>query len=255
MPSSMFLNEHLDGRPVMIIGSGSLGGPIFDHCIRKEVQEVHLFDPDIVDERNRFNQRVYDEDIGKLKVLVRDRIRLAINPLSKTKVVLHNELVGPDTELEGIVISAVDHMRKRYDQVWPAVYRQRDKISFFADGRVGIDGGKAYGLDPSNENHVYHYVGNPLHNHPQAELSEAELACKSDFPMPENADAVAAAVMWRLNRWLHLEQGCNDPYDNYVGWQWVPGHVTVCEQWDAGTASVMYKAEVAADWPMPALPD
>ena len=242
MESSVFPLAALGDRAIHIVGLGSLGGPIADSLFRKEVPELHLWDFDIVEPRNRFNQRVYAEDIGRPKVLVRERILRAIYPESQTRIVTHQERLMPGTKLSGIVIAAVDWNRIRYEEVWPCVANNPD-VSFFADGRVGIDGGKAYGVDPGNVNHVYHYVEDSLHNHPDPLNGEIEAACKSDFAVPENADMVAAEVLWRITRWLHLEQGCTDPYDNFVGWQFIPRRTVITEQWDKGTIRTMHASK------------
>ena len=239
MESSVFPLSFLDDRPIHVGGLGSLGKPLAESMFRKEVPELHLWDPDVIESRNRFNQRVYDRDIGTPKVIVCAQHFREIYPESKTKVIVHHERITPATELSGIVFSAVDWMRIRYEEILPCVLRQKDQISFYVDGRVGIDGGKAYGLDPSNSNHVYHYVNDPLHNHPDPVDGELNAACKSDFAMPENADMVAAEMAWRLTMWLHLEQGSLEPYDNFVGWQFMPRRAVITEQWDSGTVRAL----------------
>lgn len=231
--TATFSADMVRGRAIHVIGQGSLGGPIADNLFRKQVPELHLWDFDHVESRNRFNQRVFAEDIGKPKVLVRERILRDIYPESATNVITHQERLVAGVKLSGIVIAAVDWNRIRYEEVWPCVKSNAD-VSFFADGRVGMDGGKAYGLDPNNEYHVLRYE-DPIHNHPDPENDELNAACKSEFPMPENAEAVAAEVLWRLTRWLHLEQGSEDAYDNFVGWQYVPRKSVVTEQWDTDT--------------------
>ena len=244
MTQSLSLPLLLDGRPVHVVGGGSLGGPLAEGLFRAQVPELHLWDFDIVEDRNRFNQRVYECDVGKPKVLVRERILRAIYPQSATKLVLHEECVLPGVEFSGIVLSAVDWNRIRYKEVWPNV-KDNVNVSFFGDGRVGMDGGKAYGLNPNNPYHTLRYE-DPLHNHPDPVDAEANAACKSEFPLPWNADAVASEMLWLMIRWLQLEQGCTDPYDNFVGWQYKPRKVVLTEQWDAGTIRVMETREDTA---------
>jgi hypothetical protein len=224
-------------RPIHVIGQGSLGGPLAENCFRKGVPELHLWDFDIVEARNRFNQRVFASDVGHQKVAARARILRDIYPESPTKLVLHDARIVASTRLEGIVLCAVDWNRIRYEEVWPCV-KGNERVTFFGDGRVGMDGGKAYGMDPNNEYHIFRYEM-PVHNHPDPENGERDAACKSEFPLPENADAVAAEMLWRLTRWLHLEGGCDDPYDNFVGWQYIPQKTVLTEQWVAGTIRIM----------------
>ena len=231
------LVEMLRGRPIHIGGVGSLGAAIADNLFRKQVPELHLWDFDVVERRNRFNQRVRAQDIGKPKVLVRGEILHEIYPDSATNLVLHQERIIAGTKFSGIVIAAVDWNRIRYEEVLPCVKGNMD-VSFYADGRVGMDGGKVYGFDPNNEYHVMRYE-DPVHNHPDPEHAEENAACKSEFPLPENADIVAGKLLWRLTRWLQLEDGCADSYDNFVGFQYIPYEIMLTEQWDEGTIMTM----------------
>lgn len=238
---SLFTSALLRDRPVHIIGQGALGGPLAENLFRKGVPELRLWDFDVIEPRNRFNQRVSAGDVGRRKIEARERALREIYPESETKLAGHFERVVPGTQLSGIVLCAVDWNRIRYEEVWPCV-RENPDISFFGDGRVGLDGGKVYGLDPNNPYHVLRYE-HPTHHHPDPENGERDAACKSAFPMPENAEAVAAELLWRLTRWLHLEQGCEDPYDNFVGWQNIPGKIVLTEQWDSGTIKSMHTAK------------
>jgi hypothetical protein len=235
--SSQFTSAMLKNRPIHVIGLGSLGGPLADSLFRKGVPELHLWDFDVVEARNRFNQRVFEEDIDKPKVVARERILREIYPESPTKIVPHQERVVAGTPFSGIVLAAVDWNRIRYKEVLPCV-EENPEVTFFADGRVGMDGGKAYGFDPNNRYQVQRYK-DPIHNRPDPENAELYAGCKSEFPLPENAEAVAAEMLWRLIRWLHLEQGSPDPYDNFVGWQYVPQRIILTEQWDTDTLGVM----------------
>jgi hypothetical protein len=243
MTSSMFSLKALDDRPIHVVGQGSLGCPIGEALFRKSVPELHLWDFDVVTRQNLFNQRYWLSQVSEsnpmLKVEARAEILRSINPDSPTKIVCHTERVVPETKLSGIVIAAVDWNRIRYQELWPCV-KENPEVSFFADGRVGLDGGVAFGVDPNNFNHIYHYE-HPRHNQSDPVNGEVEAACKSDFPMPENAEAVAAEVLWRITRWMHLEQGCPDVYDNFVGWTYRPRRSLLTEQWDAGTERHMYE--------------
>ncbi len=224
---AMFQPDMLRGRAINVIGGGSLGSALFQNLIRMNVSP-ELWDTDVVEARNRFNQRVFEADIGMKKTSSQARIADLIEWGRSANLALRDEKVGPDTKLSGIVLSAVDSMAARRD-IWQAV-KNNPSVSFFADGRVGLDGGKAYGLDPNNVEHIARYEA-PIHLH--KDPANAVGACKTEFPLPAIADIVAGHMLMRLARWLHLEQGCNDPYENFVGFYFVPHLVQVTERWDA----------------------
>ena len=224
--------ELIGGRPMHIIGCGSLGAKLFLNLYRKGVENIHLWDADVVEARNRYNQPYFAEHVGALKVEALARIARMIYPESAPPIP-HPENVTWGTKLDGLVFACVDRNTIRYGEVWPCV-RLNDDVSFFADGRVGMDGGKAYGFDPANEWHAECYeepgVEAPIHNHPDPE--EIVPGCKTEFPMPENSDRVAAEMLWRLNRWLDLEQGSIDPYLNHIAWCYAPRYAEAHEYWD-----------------------
>lgn len=230
--------EMIRGRDINIIGLGSLGGSVFQNLFRTfggpifeeivhHIGALRLWDVDTVEARNRFNQRVFAEDLGKTKIAAQYRIAQAIYPESKLHLATHLERVGKGTKLSGIVLAAVDSMRERR-VIWSCV-KNNPAVSFLADGRVGMDGGRAYGLDPGNPEHIHRYES-PVHMY--NDPPEVEAACKTEFPMPFNASIVASKVLWRLTRWLHLEQGCVDPYANFVGFSFMPSEDQEVEYWD-----------------------
>jgi hypothetical protein len=233
MTESIFSSLMLKERPVHVIGVGSLGAKLALNLYRKGVPELHVWDADFLEARNLFNQPYFYDDIGSSKSDAIVRIARRIYPDSDTRLIPHRENVTVQTGLSGIVLVAVDSNRARYEEVWPCV-RENEAVSFFADGRVGIDGGKAFGLDPNNEWHVecYEESGseNPLHNHPDPE--DVQPGCKTEFPMPENSDRVAAEMLWRLTQWLHLERGNTAPYMNHIAWCYMPKYAEAHEYWD-----------------------
>ncbi len=230
---TLFNVSFLKERPVHVVGAGTLGAKLFLNLFRKRVPNLHVWDADVLEERNLFNQPYFDADVGTLKVEGLARIARTIYPASDTTIVTHAERVTKDTLLRGIVLMAVDSNKSRYHDVLPSI-KQSGKVSFCADGRVGMDGGKAFGFNPANPWHLECYeepdIESPIHNHPDPENLHG--GCKTEFPMPENSDRVAAEMLWRLNRWLHLEQGCPDPYLNMLAWQYVPTYAEAHEYWD-----------------------
>lgn len=233
---TLFNASFVKGRPIHVVGAGTLGAKLFLNLFRKGVPMLHVWDADVLEERNLFNQPYFHQDVGNLKVEGLVRIAHTIYPTSDTTIVTHAEKVTRDTSLQGIVLMAVDSNRARYQEVLPCL-KDNNAVSFCADGRVGMDGGKAFGFDPANPWHIECYeepgVESPMHNHPDPE--NLQPGCKTEFPMPENSDRVAAEMLWRLNRWLHLEQGCPDPYLNMLAWQYTPSYAEAHEYWDEET--------------------
>lgn len=227
MAESQFTPALLKERPVHVVGLGALGSAIVQNLLRMGVGNLHLWDDDVVEARNRFNQRVFEADVGLKKYAAQERIAEMISGGLSKRLTLHSGRADHSSRFTGVVISAVDSMSSR-STIFERV-RENGLVSFFADGRIGMDGGKVYGLDPNNLEHVARYM-DLLHMHQDPVVVEG--ACKTEFPMPATADIVAGHVIWRLVRWLHLERGCMDPYDNFIGFYFIPEYTEIKEQWD-----------------------
>ncbi len=218
----------LNGRPVHIIGAGSLGSKLCQNLVRKGVPEIHVWDDDFLEGRNLFNQAYFSEYVGKLKVTALVDIARAIRP--DVRVIPHRGRLTRGTSLRGIVFSAVDSNYARYEDVWPCV-RENPGVTFFGDGRVGLDGGKAYGLDPNNIWHCEKYE-NPQYHHRHPDPVDLLQGCKTEFPLPENSDRVVVEMMWRMTLWLMFERGSQEPYVNCRAWSYTPPEREVFEVWD-----------------------
>ena len=220
--------ELIGDRPVHLIGAGSLSSKYAPTLTVKGVRTIHVWDDDVVEARNLYNQRFLPEHIGMPKVeAVADYCR-RLKPDGQTTFVLHREKLVAGTPLSGIVLAGVDSMKSR-GVTWSCV-RNNPVVSFFADGRVAMEGGKAFGLNPNNPEHVYRYEHEP-HWHPDPENMQHG-ACKTEFPRPEMSDIVAAHVLVRLSEWLDLEQGRADPYLNFYAFCFVPRYCEATEYWD-----------------------
>lgn len=224
----LFTPEMLRGREVHVIGVGALGSAVFQNLFRMHVETLHIWDFDTVEPRNRYNQRVYAANVGENKCDAQARVAATISGDEHVPVVLHKEKFSTTHDLAGIVIAAVDSMEAR-KTIWARV-KNNPNVSFFADGRMGLEGGKVYAFDPSNPEHIARYE-DPMHMHGDPAVPVPG-ACKTAFPMPALADIVAGHILWRLVRWLHLEQGCTDPYDHFIGLIFIPELVHVIERWD-----------------------
>ena len=210
-------NVAYDVRAVHVIGLGALGSVLFQSLFRKGVPEIHIWDTDTIIARNRFNQQVFAEDISTMKTDAMRRIAHMIDPKSTTEIIVHPKATEKSS-LSGIVFACVDSMADR-KQIWNAV-RNNPTVSFFSDGRIGMDGGKVYAFDPCNVEHIARYE-DPVHLHKDPPVPQG--ACKTEFPMPETAGLVAGHMLWRWNRWVEHEVGNPEPFMHFYGFCFIPG--------------------------------
>ncbi len=98
-------------HPIHIIGVGAIGSTIATMLARMGVQELHIYDIDIVEMKNICNQEYNDLQIGKLKISALSFNLLNINP--DIKVHPHMEGWIPGTRLSGYVFLCVDNIDLR----------------------------------------------------------------------------------------------------------------------------------------------
>lgn len=203
--------EMLRKRRIHVVGAGTLGGRCIDQLCRYRVPEIIVHDPDVVESRNRYNQVVFDRDIGTRKpdAFVNHARRV---DRTGTRIVPHYKKVGVKTKLSGFVFVMVDTMRDR-KLIWEHCIKGNDRISLMIEARMGVFSGRIYAVDPCNPHHVHKWEGHSMYGDDPDVLA----GCKAEFPAPSTADIVAGEAMWRFLNWLQLEQGSSLPYYNYIG--------------------------------------
>lgn len=217
MFDTLTLPGHMVGiRQLTFIGLGSIGSGLFLSFYRTLAPHwsgtLHLWDPESVESRNRFNQQVLGYDIGKTKTAAMQRAANHIDSSSNITLIQHPEIVDYETKLSGFVVCAVDSMHAR-KSIWRAVLDNRDRIPLYIDVRMGMTGGRVYGITPSNEGHVLRYSDpkKHLYNDPAAPIQ----ACKSEFPLRFIADIIGGHAGVRFVEFCQLEQGSPHPYMNF----------------------------------------
>lgn len=215
-------------RDVHLVGVGSLGMPLLHMLCAVEAPRVHIWDPEVVEDRNLRNQGYLPNDVGHAKV-ERAFMRVAERcPWSSTHVVLHPEAAGSHTRFTGIVMTPVDRMKARYS-ILEGVEASGDEVSLLIDGRVGLDGGKVFGFSPTNPEHLHRYTNAP---HMHDDNSDVVGACQAEKPMLFLPNLVASHMMIRLSQWFHLEKGCENIFVNFLGFSFLPEFRMVTECWD-----------------------
>lgn len=137
------------GWPVHIIGLGSIGSTVLLPLLKLGINDVHLWDDDIVEPKNLPYQLMSGpDDVGKTKVAA---CAEAIRRLRfDVEVTTHEARVDQSTRLRGVVICCVDRMDKRAkgrSAIFEAV-RGRATVPLFMDGRIAGETVHLYSFDP-----------------------------------------------------------------------------------------------------------
>jgi hypothetical protein len=125
--------DRLANLQVSLIGLGSIGSVTGLYLAKMGVNNLTVFDPDIVDVHNVSNQAYGMSDVGLLKVD-------AFSNLLELQVGVQANTIAKQYDgraLSEVVISAVDSMKSR-ETIWKSV-REQSHVRLYLDARMGLE--------------------------------------------------------------------------------------------------------------------
>ncbi|NQU06670.1 MAG: ThiF family adenylyltransferase [Calditrichaeota bacterium] len=125
--------KRLSALPVTLIGAGSIGSITALYLGKMGIEDIRIFDPDIVEEHNWSNQMFRSTDIGKPKGQALFEVMQEFG--MQTPIVLLEKYV--DRPLSEVVICAVDSMSSR-KTIWKQARKQQG-VRLFIDARMGLE--------------------------------------------------------------------------------------------------------------------
>jgi len=143
--------ETLD-LPIHLIGCGGIGSFAALALSKMGAQQLHLYDPDGIEEHNLPNQLFRLRDVGRPKV---EALREILEEFAGAPV----EVMSIEVEAQrmtGIVIAAVDTMRAR-KAIWQRSIRYRAGVVRYLDARMGAEVARIYAVNPTDPDDVRLY--------------------------------------------------------------------------------------------------
>jgi hypothetical protein len=186
--------------PIHIIGMGAIGSQVFFDLYALGFSDIHIWDADLLEERNLKRQKIYcrKSDIGRFKVAAAKDFAEWTETTSRVHA--HVEFVDADTELSGVIICGVDSMLAR-QEIWQAVKRNLYQIPLFMDGRIGGDLVQVYSSTPADVDFILNYESNCLFGDDE----KVDLPCwESELSAPPAF--VATVVVANLTRFARGEK-------------------------------------------------
>lgn len=174
---------------VHVIGVGGIGSNLALPLTRMGVQELHLWDPDLVEAKNLEYQHTYREsDIDHPKVEA--MAAYLERQEATTRVVQHPERVGADhmAELSGLVLAGVDSMKARMD-IFESVWYNPGVLCYW-DGRTGGPQFDCFRIEPNDSHQVDFYRD---HLWPDEEVAALPCGGRDD----SESSAILARIMTR----------------------------------------------------------
>jgi len=204
---SVFDPDDFGNRSVDVIGVGATGSKVVLSLAKLGIQNIRVWDPDVVEKHNVSNQVFGIDDIGKKKV-----VALAEMVLRQTGLVLdaRAEYVDGKQNLHPIVFLLTDTMSSR-KQIWEGSVRFKQRVKLMVETRLGTDITYIYSINPCVAPEVRGWEST-LCEDAKVERS----ACGSKISVGPSAGILAEKAVWQLIRWFAIENGEDDVLDHEI---------------------------------------
>ena len=130
---------------VHIIGCGAIGSHIAEQMARLGVNDIHLWDFDVVSAHNIANQNFRDKDVGILKAHALEEIMKEINP--EVDITIHDDGWKEGARLSGWIFLCVDNIDTRREIVEENI--NNPYIKGYCDIRMGLTDSQIYFIQNS----------------------------------------------------------------------------------------------------------
>ena len=184
-----------------VIGAGATGSKVVLSLAKLGVENIHIWDFDVVEPHNIANQAFGNDDIGKPKI---DALAELVRRQTGTALTVHNEKVDGTQELGHVVFLLTDTMSSR-KEIWTngVKYKQRTKVMI--ETRMGPDTGRVYTINPCKRTEADSWEGT-LCSDDVAQVS----ACGTSISVGPTAGYLAELAVWQFMRWFAIDQGKDD---------------------------------------------
>jgi hypothetical protein len=204
---SIFDPDAFGNKRIDVIGVGATGSKVVLSLAKLGIQNIRVFDPDVVAKHNIGNQAFGNHDIGKSKVAALSEMVLQQTGLSLDA---HAEYVDGSQELGPIVFLLTDTMKSR-KEIWERGIRFKPRIKLMIETRLGADSMYIYNINPCALPEVRGWE-NTLCDDAKVERS----ACGGKTSVGPSAGILAEKAVWQLIRWFAIQNGQEDVLDHEI---------------------------------------
>ena len=210
----LFNNETFD-TPITILGGGALGSWLALCLAKLGIEDITVYDFDVVEEHNIPNQAFDLHRVGEPKVTA---LQLMIDTSTGTWIKAKNERYNRQ-RLNGIVFLMVDSMKER-KRIWEESIKMKSSIKLLVEARMGLSMGRIYNVFPTDLEHIKKYE-ETLYGDENAEVS----ACGASMTVVTTAMTIASICARQLINYageveLDNEIMIDMMYNNFLNSQW-----------------------------------
>lgn len=183
-------------KQIDVIGAGAVGSRVALAAARLGCENIHVWDFDTIEEHNIANQTYDLEQVGKFKV---EALQDIIKRATGTKISPHVKKVdGTECCFGDIIFLLPDTMAAR-KEIWQGSIRHNFKTELMIEGRMGIDTGRVYAINPNIPSKISGWE-KTLCSDEEAPLSP----CGSPISVGATADILSGFIIWQFIRWFGI---------------------------------------------------
>lgn len=193
---------HVHGQKrVDLIGVGAVGSYVAFILAKEGMENIHVWDFDIVESHNIPNQLYFEtKHIGMKKV---EALREVIKDATNTEIICHDQKVTEKVNLGNIVFLLIDTMHGRRE-IFETNLKARPSVQCVIEVRMGSNTGRVYTFNP-NDIFEYEEWEKTLCGDDEAEVS----VCGGSISIASTTSLIASASTWQLKKFL-----TNQPFEN-----------------------------------------
>lgn len=201
--------------PITVIGAGATGSWVALMLAKLGIEDITVYDFDVIEEHNIANQLYDMEQINEPKV---HALKNFIEASTRGQIKIHNEKFVVQ-RLSGIVFLMVDSMEQR-KLIWENAIKMKSAIQLLIEPRMGLDVGRIYNVEPTNLTHIKKYE-DTYYSDEEAEIS----ACGNSMSVITSALSIASWCVRQLISWHNKIELDNEilidfKYNNIITNQW-----------------------------------
>lgn len=181
--------------PITIIGIGAMGSRLAELLARLGVPKIHIWDMDIVEDKNIANQVYFHHQIGIKKTDALEEILKDINP--SIKVVKHDKYTSE--ALSGYIFLAVDSIETRYNIAKANEMNTNIKAMF--DTRMRLEDAQSYGANWKDEEQKKVFIASMSFTDKEAAEATPVSACGTTLSV---ASTVVSTAAFTVSNFMNL---------------------------------------------------
>lgn len=190
-----FNPEHFTDR-IDVIGAGAVGSKIVMELAKLGLENIHVWDGDVVEAHNLPNQLFYLQDVGKPKVQAVAEHVLAATGLTITT---HNEFIEGSVALGKVVFLAVDTMEHRR-KIFENCLKNKFTTDLVVELRMGVEELRVYGFNPNSRTEIIDWTDTLVDD-----TETVESACSAKTTVGATASLTSAMAVTRFMQWFNWE--------------------------------------------------